>query len=111
MAPTKAFVVRAIHRAHSSGSEDTLTKTFATLDDASVWIHNYIIGLCMDYNWPEDWDSADMGGAPSPTSDLASVSRLQVLLAKSKGKEVLVWGPESEYECQRPEEILIVETS
>lgn len=109
---TKNYVVTAIHRAHSSGSEDKIMKTFATLEDTSAWIQSYLVGLCADYNWPEEWDSGDMGGAPAPTPEVAAVSRLQVLLAKvKKGREVLVWGPESEYEMQRPEEILLVETA
>jgi hypothetical protein len=105
----KKFEVLAIHRAHSSGYETKMKEFFSSLEEASEWIQKYILKLCDESGWPHTWDSDDMYGMNSPTPSLASMSRLALLLAKSKkGEQVLVWGPESRFEVQRPNEIFLL---
>lgn len=106
----KAFIVTVISRAHSSGCESKGTSAYATLEEASAAIQKYIEGICVDYNWPEDWDADDFNGEPFPTRALGTVERLRELLDKNRGQEVVVWGPESNFCYLVPEEILIQET-
>jgi hypothetical protein len=105
------YTVESITRAHSTGSENKVAKIFLTLEAASDWLKFDLECICQDYMWPDSWDAEEMGGAAPPTSDLFNVSRLKLLLAQRKNpsESVLVWGPESNFELQRPVEIRILE--
>ena len=109
---TNAYLVKIVERAHSSGCEHWYETTFLSLEGASQYIQKYLAGLAIDYNYPEDWDVKDMG-CEFPSSDIFTVQKLKEHLEtekKNMGYDSPIWGPESEYEAQRPREIFVKKT-
>ena len=111
--PINAFLVKIVERAHSSGAEHWYEKTFLSLEGVSKYLQQYLEDLKSDYNYPEDWDVGDMGGAEFPGPETFTVEKLQEHLAKEKrnfGYDSAIWGPESEWEAQCPREIFVKPT-
>lgn len=111
--PTKAYLVKIVERAHSSGSEHWYERTFLSLEGASKYLQQYLKDIAADFDYPESWEVADMGGCEFPSGEIFAVEKLQEHLEKEKknmGYDSPIWGPESEYEAQRPREIFLKPT-
>jgi hypothetical protein len=116
-----AIIVTYIYRAHSSGWGDHVSKVFTTLAGASAYIHMLFKGYLEDYKYVDEWDSTEMRvssdddapPAPRPDEMLASKLFSPEALSKvlDKRRPVIVYGPWSTYEWQRPFEITIGEVS
>lgn len=110
--PINAYLVKIVERAHSSGAEQWYEKTFLSLEGASKYLQDYLEGLKVDYDFPEDWDVEDMG-CEFPGPEIFSVEKLREHLEKEKknfGYDSPIWGPESDYEAQRPRELFLKPT-
>ncbi len=110
--PINAYLVKIVERAHSSGSEHWYERTFLSIEGVSKYLQQYLEDLKKDYDYPEDWDADDMG-CEFPGPEIFEVEKIQEHLTKEKrnfGYDSPIWGPESEYECQRPREIFVKPT-
>ena len=111
--PINAYLVKIVERAHSSGAEHWYERTFLSLEGASKYLQQYLKDIAEDFDYPEDWDVEDMGGAEFPGPEIFSVEKLQEHLTKEKknfGYDSPIWGPESEYEAQAPREVFLKPT-
>lgn len=108
--PKTGYLVTTIYRAHSSGSESRYDQVCLTLAGASKVLQKFYDDWCTDYNYPEDWDQEDMH-VPFPSRDIFSVAALEKAATKlhpgKLWKSVELWGPESDWEAQKPVEILL----
>ena len=108
--PKQVYLVTSIFRAHSSGSESRHDQVCHSLEGVSKVLLKFYDNWCLDYNYPEEWDQEDMH-VPFPsrqTFSLAAIQKVSARLHPGKlWKQVELWGPESDFEAQKPVEILL----
>ena len=99
------FLVQTIYRAHSSGDESTDRSSFQTLEEAVSYITNdWYTGFCVDYDYPDAWDSEDMGMAfPTKEEFAKSVNEKTASMKRS----VELFGPRSDYCALVPVELTL----
>ena len=90
-------------RAPSSDSENTITKSFDTLEEASKYIRDgWYESYCDTNDYPEECDVEDMG-CLFPSKDAFSVDAIKDKLQNKKS--VLLFGPRSDNFCLVPDEL------
>jgi hypothetical protein len=92
-------------RTLSSGFESTFKKSFATLEEASTYIHDeWYPSFCEDFEFPRDWDEEDMGRAFLKKDELT----LEAIKTKMQNKRRLVLlDAYSNYAALKPFEVLL----
>jgi hypothetical protein len=107
-----AYLVKIVERAYSSGAEHWYERTFMSLEGVSKYLQEYLKDIATDFDFPDDWDADDMG-CEFPSDDIFTVEKIQGHLINEKrnmGYDTPIWGPESQFECQRPREIFVKPT-
>lgn len=100
------FLVQTTYRAHSSGYENNSRKVCETLENAITYITGeWFEGLCVDYEYPAEWDAEDMDGMPFPTKE-EFVKIVEEKTANMK-KSVKIFAPYSEFCALVPIELTI----
>lgn len=92
------YTLTFVHRAHSSGNQNIVAKSFDTLDNAS----NFLQDVWYDDQF-EDWDEEDMGS--KPTKDNFGIKELELVLGKRKS--VTLYDPYSKYCSLVPDEVIL----
>jgi hypothetical protein len=92
-------------RTLSSGFESSFKKSFATLEEAAIYIHDeWYPSFCQDFEFPGDWDEEDMGRAFLKKDELT----LDVIKTKMHNKRRLVLlDAYSQYAALKPFEVML----
>lgn len=107
------FLLTETSRAHSSGSENTMHRTFSTIDDLAnfvyfVWYDDF----CESYDFPEEWDAEDMGMEfPSKQEFLPKIICEKIShLKHGYTRPVTLFDAYSKYACLVPNELTVSKT-
>jgi hypothetical protein len=105
------YLLREISRAHSSGYENSSNYTFKTVEELANYVYNvWYDQFCITYDFPEEWDSDDMGCEFPTKEEFAPDVICKKLVNLNVNQSVELFGGFSQYCYLVPNELIALKT-